>query len=147
LKDGEQNRVVIRKFALYLALVLGGGLALIAFTPLHNFWYATMSGLPDELVQLAIPPLQIMAIFPALTVAIGYQRALLINTGITLPVTLATAVEALGIFSILALLVLYSALPGITSAAIAYLLGRSLAMLYLCWPCARLTRSKSPAVV
>ena len=147
LKDDGQNHAVIRKFALYLALALGGGLSLIAFTPLHSFWYATMSGLPDELVQLAIPPLQIMAIFPALTVAIGYQRALLINAGITLPVTLAIAVEALGIFSILAVLVLYSALPGITSAAIAYLLGRSLAMLYLCWPCATLTRSKSPAVL
>jgi Na+-driven multidrug efflux pump len=142
LKDGEENRPVVRKFAFYLALALGGGLSLIAFTPLHNIWYATLSGLNSQLVQLAIPPLQIMAIFPALTVAIGYQRAILINAGITLPVTMATAVEALGIFSILALLVLYSALPGITSAALAYLFGRSLAMLFLCWPCKGLTCGK-----
>jgi hypothetical protein len=138
LKENNQNRPVVRRFAVYLALVLGGGLSLIAFTPLHTFWYATVSGLGTELVQLAIPPLQIMAIFPALTVVIGYQRALLINAGITLPVTLATAVEAVGIFSILAMLVLYSALPGIISAALAYLLGRVLAMLYLCWPCSGL---------
>jgi hypothetical protein len=143
LKDGAQNRSVVRKFAFYLALGLGGGLSLIAFTPLNIFWYATLSGLTSELVQLAIPPLQIMAIFPALTVAIGYQRALLIDAGVTLPVTLATAVEALGIFSILALLVIYSALPGITAAAIAYLCGRSLAMLYLCRPCAGLKRSNA----
>ncbi len=138
LKDGPQNLAVVRKFAFSLALGLGGGLSLIAFTPLNTFWYATMSGLTDVLVQLAIPPLQIMAIFPALTVAIGYQRALLIDAGVTLPVTLATAIEALGIFSILAVLVLYSALPGITAAALAYLCGRSLAILYLCKPCTKL---------
>ncbi len=135
LKDGEQNRVVIRRFALYLSIALGGGLSLIAFTPLNVFWYATVSGLSPQLVSLAIPPLQIMALFPALTVAIGYQRALLINAGETLPVTVATAIEAGGIFTILALFVLYSALPGVTAAAIAYLLGRLLALLYLCWPC------------
>ncbi|MDH3961129.1 MAG: hypothetical protein OET55_07645, partial [Desulfuromonadales bacterium] len=136
LKDGQQNRLVVRKFAIYLAIALGGGLSLIAFTPLNVAWFATLSGLSAELVSLAIPPLQIMAFFPALTVAIGYQRAILIDAGRTLPVTLATALEAVGIFSILAVLVLYSALPGVTSAALAYLLGRLLALLYLCWPCA-----------
>jgi hypothetical protein len=144
LKDGGQNRDVIRKFAFYLALALGGGLSLIAFTPLNVFWFATLSGLPGELVRLAIPPLQIMAFFPALTVAIGYQRAILIDAGVTLPVILATAIEALGIFSILALLVLYSELPGVTSAALAYVLGRCLALLYLCWPCAGVQRRSTP---
>jgi hypothetical protein len=147
LKDGEQNRGVIRKFALCLALALGGGLSLIAFTPLNVFWFSTLSGLPSDLVQLAIPPLQIMALFPALTVAIGYQRAILIDAGITLPVILATVIEALGIFSILALLVLYSTLPGVTSAALAYLLGRCLALLYLSWPCAAVQRRSTPLVV
>lgn len=147
LKDGEQNRGVIRKFALCLALALGGGLSLIAFTPLNVFWFSTLSGLPSDLVQLAIPPLQIMALFPALTVAIGYQRAILIDAGITLPVILATAIEALGIFSILALLVLYSTLPGVTSAALAYLLGRCLALLYLSWPCAAVQRRSTPLIV
>jgi hypothetical protein len=135
---------VIRKFAFYLALALGGGLSLIAFTPLNVFWFATLSGLPGELVRLAIPPLQVMAFFPALTVAIGYQRAILIDAGITLPVILATAIEALGIFSILALLVLYSELPGVTSAALAYVLGRCLALFYLCWPCAGVQRRSTP---
>lgn len=136
LKGGQQNREIIKVFAIYLGIALGGGLSLIAFTPLNVVWFATLSGLSTELVELAIPPLQIMAIFPALTVAIGYQRAILIDAGRTLPVTLATAVEAVGIFSIMALLILYSALPGVTSAALAYLLGRLLALFYLCWPCA-----------
>ena len=144
LKEGEQNRDVIRKFALYLAVALGGGLSLIAFTPLNIFWFATLSGLPAELVQLAIPPLQILAFFPALTVAVGYQRAILIDAGITLPVTLATALEAFGIFSILTLLVLYSALPGVTSAALAYLFGRLLALLYLYKSCAGVQRCNAP---
>ena len=146
LKDGQQNRPVVRKFAIYLAIALGGGLSLIAFTPLNVVWFATLSGLSAELVQLAIPPLQIMALFPALTVAIGYQRAILIDAGRTLPVTLATAIEAVGIFSILAVLVLYSALPGVTSAALAYLLGRLLALLYLCWPCAGVQRRNEQVI-
>lgn len=144
LKEDGENRAAVRRFACYLALGLGGGLSMIAFTPLNRLWYAGLSGLSDPLVQLAIPPLQIMAVFPALTVIIGYQRALLIDAGNTLPVTLATAVEAIAIFSILALLVLYSALPGITAAAFAYLGGRALAMLYLSWPCARLQRPGAP---
>jgi hypothetical protein len=78
-----------------------------------------------------------MALFPALTVAVGYQRALLIDAGITLPVTLGTAVEALGIFSLLALLVLYSSLPGVTAAALAYLGGRLLAIGFMIRPCRR----------
>ncbi len=143
LRDGQQNRTVVKRFALYLALALGGGLSLIAFTPLNLIWFATLSGLSSELVRLAIPPLQIMAFFPALTVAIGYQRALLIDAGVTLPVTLATAIEALGIFSILTGLVLYSALPGITSAALAYLFGRMLALVYLWWPCSALSSQPS----
>jgi hypothetical protein len=142
LKDGRQNRKVVRRFACYLGFSLGGGLTVIAFTPLNTFWYATVSGLPTELVTLAIPPLQIMALFPALTVAIGYQRALLIDAGVTLPVTIATAIEAAGIFSILTLFVLYSALPGVTAAAFAYLLGRLLALLYLSWPCAKTLRAQ-----
>ena len=146
LKDGQQNHAVVRKFAICLGLALGGGLSLIAFTPLNVVWFATLSGLSAELVQLAIPPLQIMSFFPALTVAIGYQRAVLIDAGITLPVTLATAIEAVGIFSIMALLVLYSALPGVTSAALAYLLGRLLALLYLYWPCAGVQRSREQVV-
>jgi hypothetical protein len=144
LKDGRQNRLVVKKFAIYLAIALGGGLSLIAFTPLNVIWFATLSGLSAELVALAIPPLQIMALFPALTVAIGYQRAIF---GKTLPVTLATAIEAAGIFSILALLVLYSALPGVTAAALAYLLGRIMALLYLCWPCSSVQQAGGQAVI
>lgn len=140
LKDGQQNQIVVRQFALMLAFALGGGLSLIAFTPLNVFWYAKVSGLSPELVRMAIPPLQIMALFPALTVAVGYQRALLINAGVTLPVTIATAVEAVGIFIVLAIFVLYSALPGVTAAALAYLFGRLLSLLYLWRPCAAVSQ-------
>ncbi|MEJ2469943.1 MAG: hypothetical protein P8Y91_00375 [Desulfuromonadales bacterium] len=140
LKGAPENRPLVGRFALYLGLGLGGALSLIAFTPLNQLWFATLSGLSPELAAMAAVPLQIMAVFPALTVAIGYQRALLIDAGITLPVSLATAVEALGIFTLLALFVLYSAIPGVTAAALSYVVGRLLAMLYLCWPCAGLGR-------
>ena len=49
LRDGRQNRGVVKTFALYMALALGGGLSLIAFTPLNVFWFSTLSGLSPEL--------------------------------------------------------------------------------------------------
>ncbi len=147
LGDGPQNRIVVRRFALLLAAGLGGCLSLIAFTPLNQLWFAGVSGLPAELAGMARLPLQIMALFPALTVAVGYQRALLIDAGITLPVTLATVVEALGIFSLLALFVLYSSLPGVTAAALAYTGGRLLAIGYLSRPCGRVPRATQSSVI
>lgn len=137
LKENPLNVAVVRRFALYLGLFLGAGLSMIAFTPLNQIWFAGVSGLPENLASLAVVPLQIMAVFPALTVAVGYQRALLIHAGVTPPVSLATALEAVGIFTVLAVLVLYSTLPGITAAAIAYMVGRFLALIYLLRPCAR----------
>ena len=146
LKDGKQNIGVVRRFALYLGVGLAAGLSLIAFTPLNIFWFGTVSGLSAELVSLAVLPLQIMALFPALTVITGYQRSVLINASVTLPVTIATAIEAGGIFAILAVFILYSALSGITAAALAYILGRLMAVCYLCWPCLVLQQGKAETV-
>jgi Na+-driven multidrug efflux pump len=137
LRESPLNAALVRRFALYLGLALGTGLSVIAFTPLNLLWFAGLSGLPEDLANMAIRPLQIMAIFPALTVAIGYQRAVLIHAGVTPPVSLATAIEAIGIFTVLAVLVIYSTLPGITAAAMAYMIGRLLALIYLLRPCAR----------
>ena len=146
LNDSPQNRPVVAKFAIYLGLCLGGGLFMIAFTPLNRFWFESLSGLSPELSAIAAAPLQIMAVFPVLTVAIGYQRALLIDAGVTVPVSEATAIEALGIFTLLAILILYSALPGVTAAAIAYVVGRLLAMLYLWRSCAPLQPASASKV-
>jgi len=136
--EDKHNYPQIRNFALGLGLATTACLSLIAFTPLAEFWFRDLSGLSQELSDFTILPLQIMAIFPALTVLICFQRALLIDARITRPVTLATMVEGGGIFSLLLLAMLYFPVSGVVAASVAYVSGRLLAIGVLQQPLARL---------
>ena len=131
-KAGHARQV--GRFAVGLGLFSSICLGLIAFTPLSTFWFQDLSGLSPELSDFARLPLQIMAVFPALTVLVCWQRAVLIDARLTRPISLATAVEAVGIFSLLTLAVLYFPLPGAVAASCAYLFGRLLAVAALQQP-------------
>lgn len=128
LGENRDNYRKVRNFAVILGAGASTTLALIAFTPLSKIWFKDLSGLNDLLTAFATLPLQIMAIFPALTVLICFQRAVLIATRVTNPISMATTIEALGIFAVLLLAMLYFPLPGIVAAAIAYVIGRLLAI-------------------
>lgn len=129
--EDRSNYRKLRNFAIGLGLFTSTCLSLIAFTPLAELWFRDLSGLSQEMSDFATPPLQFMAIFPALTVLICWQRALLIDARVTRPVSIATAIEACGIFAILTLAVLYFPVSGAVAASIAYLLGRLLAVAIL----------------
>ena len=122
--ENRANYPRIRNFAVFLALGTSACLALIALTPLNRLWFEGLSGLSPELSSFAQLPLQIMAIFPALTVLICFQRSLLIVARVTRPVSLATGLEALCIFTLLTLSILYLPLPGAVAATTAYVVGR-----------------------
>lgn len=126
--DRQSNYPRVRNFAFGLGLATTACLSLIAFTPLAGFWFHDLSGLSQELSRFATLPLQIMAIFPALTVLICFQRALLINVRFTRPVSIATVVEAGGIFSLLTMAMLYFSVSGAVAASVAYVAGRLLAI-------------------
>jgi len=128
LGENRENYPRIRNFAIGLGIATSTCLALIAWTPLNLVWFRDISGLTPALAAFAIRPLQIMAIFPALTVLISFQRSILIVTRVTKPVSLTTAIEAIGIFSVLSLLVLYCPVSGALAAALAYVAGRLLAV-------------------
>ena len=136
-KEFENYRKV-RNFA---AMVAGGTallLTAIAFTPLSRVWFHTISGLDLELTAFAATPLQILAILPALTVTISMQRAILVaGKGTTTPVTVATVLEAAGVLGVMAVFIAYPTLPGATAAALAYIVGRLLAIGWLGRPCRR----------
>ncbi len=129
--EDRNNYPLVRNFAIGLGIFTSACLTLIAFTPLAEFWFRDLSGLSQELSDFAILPLQIMAIFPAMTVLICFQRAVLIDARITNPVSIATAIEAVGIFSLLLMIMLYFPIAGAVAAAIAYLVGRFLAIVVL----------------
>ena len=131
LGENRDNYLKVRNFAVILGISTSVCLSLIAFTPLSRIWFQDLSGLNDLLTTFATLPLQIMAIFPALTVLICFQRSVLIVTRVTNPISIATAIEAVGIFSVLLVAMLYFPLPGVVAASIAYVVGRLLAVVAL----------------
>ena len=131
LGENRDNYLRVRNFAVILGISTSVCLSLIAFTPLSRLWFQDLSGLNDLLTNFATLPLQIMAIFPALTVLICFQRSVLIVTRVTNPISIATAIEAVGIFSVLLIAMLYFPLPGVVAASIAYVVGRLLAVVAL----------------
>ncbi len=128
LGENRGNYLKVRNFAVVLGISTSVCLSLIAFTPLSRIWFQDLSGLNDLLTNFADLPLQIMAIFPALTVLIGFQRSVLIVTRVTNPISISTAIEAVGIFSVLLLAMLYFPVSGVIAASIAYVVGRLMAI-------------------
>ena len=128
--DYEKYRIV-RNFAAMIGLITVSGLTITAFSSLGYIWFTKVSGLSIDLANLGLKPLMIMAIFPALTVLISFQRSLLIRFKHTSPITFATLIEVSGIISGLWLSVRIFDLPGIYAASIAFIFGRLLANIYL----------------
>jgi len=131
LGENWDNYKKVRNFAIAIGVATSGGLSLIAFTPLSHIWFFDLSGLSETLTQFAIPPLQIMAIFPALTILICFQRTMLIITRRTKPISISTATEAVGIFLVLLVAMLYFPVSGAIAASIAYVSARLLAIALL----------------
>ena len=124
----------LRRFATTLALALGGGLILVAWTPLAGLWFGMVSGLTPELSRFALLPTRILCLFPALTVIQSLQRAVMVCARRTAPVTWATALEVLMVVAVLAVAITHFHAVGAVAAATALLLGRLAANLSLASP-------------
>ena len=138
LGPNREDAGVIGRFAAGLGVCASAGLALIAFTPLSRVWFVEISGLSPELAEIAWTPIRILAILPALSVLLSAQRALLVHSHRTGPITGATLVELGGIVLVLLLSIHALDLVGATAAALAFLVGRIGANLYLLQPCRQL---------
>ncbi|HSH46693.1 MAG TPA: hypothetical protein VK966_12685, partial [Longimicrobiales bacterium] len=108
-----------------------GGLALVAFTPLADVWFVTVSGLTPELAAFAITPARILVALPALSVILSFQRAVLVQGRRTGPITTATALEVAGVAIFFTALSLGAELVGVTAAVLAFVGGRFLSVGYL----------------
>jgi hypothetical protein len=127
----RQNYRVLKNFALFLAILVTILITVMAFTPLANLWFINVSGLSNDLAELAYLPLQILILLPALTVLLNYQRSLLIINGHTAPISVATVVELTAIIMVLLVCVVFLNLVGVVAAAISYMVGRTMSNLYL----------------
>ena len=132
----------LRDFACLLAVGATGGLMVIAFTPLAHVWFHTVSGLSLALTGFALLPIRILAVFPALSVILHVERALLVHARRTRPATSATALEVAAVSAVLALAIYTLDLPGAVAAAVALLAGRIVGVAWLVPPCLRLLRSE-----
>jgi Na+-driven multidrug efflux pump len=124
----------LKKFAIKLAMFAAGTLMLIAFTPLAEIWFRDVSGLSDSLTEFAKLPLMIMSFFPALTVLISFQRAVLVKANETKQITYGTAIEFVGIIIVVAICIKFFSLVGAVAATIAFVIGRMAACGYLMPP-------------
>ncbi len=130
-----ENFRVLARFAFVLAVGASGTLALVAFTPLADFWFITVSGLNPELARFALLPTAILVPIPFMSVLLSFQRAMMVNTRRTRAITVATALEVGGIAFFFPLLGWKFGLVGVTAAAISLLLGRMISNTFLLRPC------------
>ncbi len=134
LGEDKSSYVPLRKFATILGGLLSFILIIIAFTSLSDFWFIDISGLSYSLSEFSKIPLMIMAIIPALTVLICYQRAILVSNKNTGPITWGTAVEFVTIIIIMFISINVFSLVGAIAATTAFVIGRLAANIYLTPP-------------
>lgn len=121
----------LARFGAGLALASSAGLALVAFTPLLGVWYGGVAGLTPELAAFARVPTQLAVLLPALSVALSFQRALLVQARRTRPVTVATALEVAAIAALFPLFGWGMGMVGVTAAMLAFVGGRLGGVVYL----------------
>jgi len=114
----------LRRFAWTLCLVVVTGLGLIAWTPLGRLWFESVAGLSPEIAAFALTPTRVLFLIPGLAVILSFQRAVLVHSKRTMPVTMATVIEVTGIILVLSVGIFVMDAVGVVAAAVALLLGR-----------------------
>ncbi len=125
----------LARFATVLALLSTSVLALVAFTPLADFWFVSVSGLSPDLARFALIPTIFLVPLPFLSALLSFQRSILVVARNTRPITIATALEVTGIALLFPLLGWKFGVVGVTAAAASILIGRIAANSFLMAPC------------
>ena len=138
--DKKQGFLPLKRFALWLGSLTVALLMVVAFTPLADLYLMKISGLSGSLTVFALLPLAIMVLLPGLEVLISFQRAILVDARKTSPITIATIIEVTGIIGVLFIGIKVFNSTGAVVAALAYVIGRLAANVYLLSPYFRITR-------
>lgn len=137
LGNERENYIKLRNFGLVLMLLSSLGLGVLAFTDFSRIALGDVGGLSHDLADFAKLPLEILTPLPALTILLAVQRALMVHSRRTRPVTWATVVEILSTVLLLSLTIGSWHLPGAGAGALSLLLGRLAGNLSLVGPCWR----------
>ena len=130
----------LRRFCFTLGAVATAGLALVAFTPLFQLWFITLSGLTPELTSFALIPARIIVPLPFLSVLLSFQRAILVEGRSTQHITWASVIEVTAVAVLFLTLGFGFEVVGATAAFTAFLGGRLLSTVYLAPGCASVLR-------
>ena len=121
--DGGENHRLLGRFALRLGAASSAALAAVVFTPLAAFWYATVSGLSPDLAAFAVLPGALLVLLPFLEAVQTFERAVLVKSHRTAPISVAVAVQLAVTAAVYALLVLIIKLIGAVAVGPALSLG------------------------
>lgn len=135
--ENRENFRPLARFAFVLGAISTAVLALVAFTPMAEIWFVSVSGLSPDLARFALVPTAVLVPMAFLSVLLSFQRGLLVVGRTTRPITIATAIEVAGIGLLFPLLGWRLEMVGVTAAAISILVGRLGANLFLIGPCRR----------
>ena len=133
----------LRNFAYGLAVISAAGLSAIAFTPLSIVWFHDISGLTMSLTTFAILPIQILACFPVMSVALHFMRAVLVHARQTQTITWATVAELTTVTGVLILTINRLDMIGAVAASVALLAGRIVGVAWLIQPTRTIILSRS----
>jgi progressive ankylosis protein len=130
----------LRRFAVSLGAATTAGLALVAFTPLSDVYFVTISGLTPELARFALTPTRIIVLLPALSVLLSLQRAILVESRRTERITVASAIEVATVAVTFITLGWGLDFVGVTAAFSAFFAGRLMSNAYLSLGCRGMVR-------
>ncbi|MBN9399419.1 MAG: hypothetical protein J0I17_04500 ['Candidatus Kapabacteria' thiocyanatum] len=131
LGEGNRHYTAIRKVGVMIIVGTTVALGLVAFTPLSEVIYAGVYGLKPELADFAVEPTMILILLPMLSVLYSLQRAVLITARRNVAVTWSTITEVSCIAATMILTLWLFDLPGAMAAALAMVVGRVIANIYL----------------
>lgn len=131
LSKGDKNIILLKNFIKNTGFAIFSILLIIVFTPLVHVWFRSVAGLSSNLADFSIIPVKIMSVLPLLTLLISFQRSILVYVKKTSPVKWASAIEILLIVIVLLFSNLLFSFPGAIGAALAYVIGRIGANIYL----------------
>lgn len=130
LEEKAGSHAQLKRFALTVGIASSLLLALVAFTPLSNFYFQTLIGIDRELSAIAALGASFAILVPLAMSQVSVYRGLLTAQRITRPMALAMAGELLILSTVLALGIAMD-LPGVPVAAVGLTLALGSEALFL----------------
>jgi len=133
----------LRRFAIQLAMGNSTILALIAITPLAEFWFVTLSGLPLKLALIGKTTLWFAILLPALTVIESWFQGILLHAQETRGIIEAVALYLLTTATILGFGIYLGTIMGIYMGYLASVCGLTMQTLWLGFRCREFVRREA----